>query len=91
MTNKKTGTTTQTGKTEADPTQSKLNELYTAHQVHTLAHLIYQQIATRRIGSHPWTANGGTGRSSAMNSQPFTGGWTGSAQGTPQPLMYWYS
>jgi len=88
---KKSGTTAQAGGTGADLTQDKLNELYTAHQVHTLAQLIYQQIAARRGGGQPWTPNAGTGAPPTMNGQPFTNGWPGNVQGAPQPLMYWYS
>ena len=88
---KKSGNTTQTGGTGADQTQDKLNELYTAHQVHTLAQWIFQQIAARRSGGGTWAPNTGTGMPSPMNGQPFTSGSTGNAQGVLQPMLYWYS
>jgi len=88
---KKSATTAPQGGTGTGPgtgpdmTQEKLNELYTAHQVHTLAQLIYQQVAARRGGQQ-----------APMSGQPFQagqsnpGGWTANAQGAPQPLIYWY-
>jgi len=87
---KKSAATEPAGGTGTDMTQEKLNELYTAHQVHTLAQLIYQQIVARKSGGQPWTPSPGAGMSSPMNGQSSPSGWTGSAQGAPQPLMYWY-
>ena len=84
MTTKKSGAAKSAGGTEK--TQKQLNELYTAHQVHTLAHLLYQQIAARRSGGQPWT----NGIAQPMDGCPGTPGWMGSAQGAPRPLMYWY-
>ena len=89
---KKSENTTQTGGAGTDPTQAKLNELYTAHQVHTLAQLIYQQLAARRSGGTSWSPATTTGMASPMNGQSFTNGWTGNpVQGAPQPRFYWYS
>ncbi len=85
----KGGTGTGQG-TGTDMTQEKLNELYTAHQVHTLAQLIYQQVAARRGGGNPWAQTQGTGMASPMSGQPNASGWTANAQGAPQPLIYWY-
>ena len=87
---KKNAATEPGGGTGTDMTQEKLNELYTAHQVHTLAQLIYQQIVARRSGGQPWTPSRGGGMSSPMNGQSSPSGWTGSAHGAPPPLMYWY-
>ena len=106
---KKSATTAPQGGTGTGPgtgpdmTQEKLNELYTAHQVHTLAQLIYQQVAARRGGGNPWAQSPGagmpfpmSGQQAPMSGQPFQagqsnpGGWTANAQGAPQPLIYWY-
>ena len=52
-------TETATGRGDAESAQSKMNELYTAHQVHTLAHLFFQHVAAGWRGARPWTAPGG--------------------------------
>jgi len=88
---KKSENTSQAGEAGTDPTQAKLNELYIAHQVHTLAQLIYQQIAARRSSGPNWSPNATAGMPSPTNGQPFTNGWTANVQGAPQPLFYWYS
>ena len=80
MTTKKNESTTSGG--DAASAQSKLNELYTAHQVHTLAQLIFQQIASGWSGPPnlaSWTPGAGVG-------QHRTPGVTNASQ----PLMYWY-
>jgi hypothetical protein len=87
---KKSGSAAPKVESGADVTQEKLNELYTAHQVHTLAQMIYQQIAARRSGGPAWGPNPGAGIPSPMNGRPFAGGSPGNAQGLPHPLMYWY-
>lgn len=87
---KKSENAPATGASGADAAQSKINELYTAHQVHTLAQLLYRQIVARRSAGPAWTPGNGVGTPSPMNGRPFTSGWTGSHPGMPQPLMYWY-
>jgi len=98
MTTKKSETTT--GESDAANAQKKMNELYTAHQVHTLAHLIFQQITAGWSAAQPWAAQAGPTATTPMPGHPQATSWptgAGMAQhgaaspnGAPQPLMYWY-
>jgi hypothetical protein len=84
MTTKKKTTTTKAacGPAASTATTPTEHDIYTAHQVHTLVHLTFQQLATSRMLS--------------AASPPF-GGWAGQPpmmQGcAPHPsqvLLYWY-
>jgi hypothetical protein len=88
MTNKKRGTTQEKG--GADATQDKLNELYTAHQVHTLAQLLFRQLAARANSVGPWTPSAGANPQRQASGGPIPQTWAGARQGGPQPLIYWY-
>ena len=97
-TNRKTSTTAVAG----DPTgaQDNPNLLYAAHQVHTLAQIVFQRIASSWPNRAPWTP-----LASPVFGQPcpmpaFGAGTTaappvasapGSLQAAPpQVLFYWY-
>lgn len=81
-----------------DPTvaQENLNTLYTAHQVHTLAQMLFQQLAAWQVRG-PWSSPAG-----AVFAQPLAMpgmAWPapgpayhpqGFVQGAPQALVYWY-
>lgn len=86
-------TETATGKADATDAQTKMNELYTAHQVHTLAHLIFQQIAAG-WSVCPWTSPAAGAVRSSMPGLTNVPGWPGaglnSQNGAPQPMVYWY-
>ncbi len=78
------------------------NTLYTAHKVHTLAQIVFQQLAGNWTNRTPWNGlNGfgvpqpypvvpGQGVSQAASPRPDAWG-SAMAQGAPPPpLFYWY-
>lgn len=86
-------TDSATGRADTSAAQSKTNEVYTAHQVHTLAHLIFRQIAAG-WGARPWTSPGAAAVTSPMPGHAHAPGWpaggTAPQSGAPQPMVYWY-
>jgi hypothetical protein len=90
---KKTTTTTGVSGGTANA-QDPLQTLYMAHQVHTLAQLVYQQVAAgQQPPMGPWAPPAGP----VFTAPQVTPGWGGAYQvpGTvPGPhspnLLYWY-
>lgn len=89
--NRKAPTTTAGGD-HGTNTQEHMNVLYAAHQVHTLAQIVLQQITGNRSGQAPWTMPAG------VPGGPYPGAGNGMsphAPGTSYPAMppalfYWY-
>ena len=88
MTNRRTSTTGVT----SDPAtaQDNMNELYAAHQVHTLAQIVFRHFAGWQ-GGMPWTqpafgapTGAGFGTPVAMQGGPAT------FPAAPPALFYWY-
>jgi hypothetical protein len=98
MTTNKNESTTRGG--DAASAQSKMNELYTAHQVHTLAHLMFQQIASGWNGAPSWVTSVGAHAAAPVAGAPNLASWPSAAAvgqhhppgvtTVPQPFMYWY-
>lgn len=80
-------------------THEHLNVLYTAHQVHTLAQIVLQQITGSRSSAAPWAMSAGVacayaGPGNGMASQASSPMGMGPGQGVnpamPPALYYWY-
>lgn len=74
MTNRRNSTTGAANDTGA--TQDNMNQLYAAHQVHTLAQIVYRHLAGGWQGQAGWTPQG--------NALPQGSGWQGQPAWTPQ-------
>ena len=97
---KKTSNTATTGDPIQTP-ENNISTLYTAHQVHTLAQILFRQIAVGWQSGAYWFSPAGAGLPQsreipayamggpAPNSAPQAPG-TGMLQGTPPALFYWY-
>ena len=92
-------TETATGPGAAESAQSKLNELYTAHQVHTLVQMLFQQLASSWSGVRPWIPPTGDGMTPGGPGRPYASPWHGAMPpgqgpgfplGVSRPLTYWY-
>ena len=77
--------------------QENLNQLYTAHQVHTLAQLIFQRLAGEWQTQTGWMPAMGAPMAPPMSpsmSPPIGGAnpvlGSGYLQGGAQPVLYWY-
>ena len=96
MSNKK-GPTSGTA-ADAAGAQEKMNTLYTAHQVHTLAHIVYHHFAGGAPLS-PWGMHPGAAFH-PLHTVPHTGMAVGASvplsfahpavPGAPPALFYWY-
>lgn len=82
---------------DAASAQRQMNELYTAHQVHTLAQLLLQQITANRPDPSTWAMSTGTPTAGGPGIRPDGVGAPGYFVQTggafpvaPQPILYWY-
>lgn len=98
MTTRKNETTKGSVATDATSPQDRMNEVYTAHQVHTLAHLVYQQLTAGSPPMQPPWAPGAESfvpqQFAGANGQGPGSGWPSAGVAAspcaPQPLIYWY-
>lgn len=86
MSNRKNTASGVTG--DSATTQDNMNLLYTAHQVHTLAQLVYRQMAGGWQGQAPWAAP--AARAGFPAAGPMIAGSAATLPSGPPALFYWY-